>query len=784
MTSREIKKFTPYKRIVRGSDISSPNKPNQEPVSSENQYQVIETQAPHPQDSHSQDKVRVKMSRKSKSEKRSKTLDKEQSLSNVLIEECSTSGEDKHDKENTTQVEDIIQVEDSNDATDCVIVIDGNGNNVKSSGKSQTVSCSLERKECSSPGKHLNSHPLGSTQVLNFSKNVSVLSDSFSKTCSPKTKHKKKSHLKKSKKNAWDDLFGKVSVLNDNKTDLPRTRSQSKSIHYLPLSQEPNTSSAQTLNKVECSSFKSTSAGTSSSSCSYQIDLTSQSNKSPNSTKAYNKPTCMNQTQTNTKTSSQSNCSDKIDKICSLFSPSLNKRQKTQCSTQEDGPVWITLDETIVPNTTDETMVPGLEISSINNSDVLIIDSTDCETSSQVSTGPLADESVIIDLEMIAPAGTKPMQTHNNDPLIVFDQPKPSTSCAPWSNSVAFGICTTPDVIPLKTKRKSGKLGNRTKIRKLVTKEKKQTKKGKRLSLVEKNKLSAIRNIVYDPNHASSSGTIWKQGAPPICPQGTPKSTNSFSHVLRKGLAAPSFGTQKGGHFTSSNPVGSSCVPSTSRGANQQALFGCPVDGLSKGGRVRQGTTSVFTSSVQQREDSNIYNPAGDSSKEKKSGLRPIVIDGCNVAMEHGKVVGPNSQFNFSGRGVQIVVDYFRKRGHKEIHVFIPHHKVHQRSTSNPEILEQLKTDGILTLTPSRFVEGKLQVAYDDRYIVQTAAELGGVIVSNDRYRDLMQENDKWKATIEQRLLMFNFVKDMLMFPQDPLGREGPTLDQFLKFPG
>uniref|UniRef100_A0A8D8LU14 Probable ribonuclease ZC3H12D n=1 Tax=Cacopsylla melanoneura TaxID=428564 RepID=A0A8D8LU14_9HEMI len=356
MTSREIKKFTPYKRIVRGSDISSPNKPNQEPVSSENQYQVIETQAPHPQDSHSQDKVRVKMSRKSKSEKRSKTLDKEQSLSNVLIEECSTSGEDNS----------------------------------------------------------------------------------------------------------------------------------------------------------------------------------------------------------------------------SLFSPPLEKRQK--------------LDETIVPNTTDET--------------------------------------------------------------------------------------------------------------------------------------------------------------------------------------------------TNSNPVGSSCVPSTSRGANQQALFGCPVDGLSKGGRVRQGTTSVFTSSVQQREDSNIYNPAGDSSKEKKSGLRPIVIDGCNVAMEHGKVVGPNSQFNFSGRGVQIVVDYFRKRGHKEIHVFIPHHKVSERSTSNPEILEQLKTDGILTLTPSRFVEGKLQVAYDDRYIVQTAAELGGVIVSNDRYRDLMQENDKWKATIEQRLLMFNFVKDMLMFPQDPLGREGPTLDQFLKFPG
>jgi hypothetical protein len=37
------------------------------------------------------------------------------------------------------------------------------------------------------------------------------------------------------------------------------------------------------------------------------------------------------------------------------------------------------------------------------------------------------------------------------------------------------------------------------------------------------------------------------------------------------------------------------------------------------------------------------------------------------------------------------------------------------------------------------------------RYIVQYAAECGGVIVSTDNYRDLLQENPAWRETIEMR---------------------------------
>ena len=57
------------------------------------------------------------------------------------------------------------------------------------------------------------------------------------------------------------------------------------------------------------------------------------------------------------------------------------------------------------------------------------------------------------------------------------------------------------------------------------------------------------------------------------------------------------------------------------------------------------------------------------------------------------------------------------------------------------------------------------------------------VIVSNDNYRDILLEGDpEMVEAIERRLLMFNFARDMLMFPQDPLGKNGGTLDAFLRF--
>lgn len=80
-----------------------------------------------------------------------------------------------------------------------------------------------------------------------------------------------------------------------------------------------------------------------------------------------------------------------------------------------------------------------------------------------------------------------------------------------------------------------------------------------------------------------------------------------------------------------------------------------------------------------------------------------------------------------------------------------------------------------------RLVGGKRMVCYDDRYILKLAAEIDGIVVSNDNYRDLAQENPEFRKVVEEKILMYSFVNDRFMPPDDPLGRSGPTLENFLK---
>ncbi|XP_077206351.1 putative ribonuclease ZC3H12D [Paroedura picta] len=170
--------------------------------------------------------------------------------------------------------------------------------------------------------------------------------------------------------------------------------------------------------------------------------------------------------------------------------------------------------------------------------------------------------------------------------------------------------------------------------------------------------------------------------------------------------------------------------------------------------------------------------PSAEEASHPDADLRSIVIDGSNVAMSHG-----NKEV-FSCMGIQLVVDWFKNRGHKYVKVFVPSWRKESTRYDNPitdqHILETLAKQAILIYTPSRKMKGKRMVCYDDRYIVKLAYEQDGVIVSNDNFRDLQNENLEWKWFIEQRLLMYSFVNDIFMPPDDPLGRHGPSLANFL----
>ncbi|XP_061616160.1 LOW QUALITY PROTEIN: ribonuclease ZC3H12A [Phyllopteryx taeniolatus] len=196
-------------------------------------------------------------------------------------------------------------------------------------------------------------------------------------------------------------------------------------------------------------------------------------------------------------------------------------------------------------------------------------------------------------------------------------------------------------------------------------------------------------------------------------------------------------------------------------------------------------TESVLvTKSDMQSTELAVRLPLASQSKEEDSddedALRPVVVDGSNVAMSHG-----NKEV-FSCMGIQLAVDFFLNRGHTTITVFVPSWRKEQPRPDVPisdqKILLDLEKKKYLTFTPSRRVGHKRVVCNDDLFIVQLAFETGGVIVSNDMYRDLQVDRPEWKDCINERLLMYSFVNDKFMVPDDPLGRHGPNLENFLRW--
>jgi hypothetical protein len=77
------------------------------------------------------------------------------------------------------------------------------------------------------------------------------------------------------------------------------------------------------------------------------------------------------------------------------------------------------------------------------------------------------------------------------------------------------------------------------------------------------------------------------------------------------------------------------------------------------------GASSSLESSSSQTSSGS--RPDQSSSRIRAADrLRPIVIDGSNVAFQHGR------HRCFSVQGIEIVVDYFERRGHEKIVAFVP----------------------------------------------------------------------------------------------------------------
>ena len=141
-------------------------------------------------------------------------------------------------------------------------------------------------------------------------------------------------------------------------------------------------------------------------------------------------------------------------------------------------------------------------------------------------------------------------------------------------------------------------------------------------------------------------------------------------------------------------------------------------------------TTELLKSTIQTTEN-QVQSSKIKSTLQESLNLRPIVIDGSNVAMSHG------NKETFSCKGIKICIDWFKSRGHmvsksnpfyteinywiiKDITVFVPKWRKESSKPDAPivsqNILLELEKERLLFFTPSRQVGGRRLICHDDRY--------------------------------------------------------------------
>ena len=147
---------------------------------------------------------------------------------------------------------------------------------------------------------------------------------------------------------------------------------------------------------------------------------------------------------------------------------------------------------------------------------------------------------------------------------------------------------------------------------------------------------------------------------------------------------------------------------------------------------------------------------------------------------DYSYVLGRNQ--TFSAKGLAIVYDYFKKKGYEDSEIVIIVKHIPQLLEEDIQIINSLDQMGVLHNCPSRFAGRELIKSDDDLFILSTAKEIGGIVLSRDQFRDNYDKMTTYRDVIKYRLLQPTFIGDILKLPDDPMGKNGPNLDNFLRF--
>lgn len=110
----------------------------------------------------------------------------------------------------------------------------------------------------------------------------------------------------------------------------------------------------------------------------------------------------------------------------------------------------------------------------------------------------------------------------------------------------------------------------------------------------------------------------------------------------------------------------------------------------------------------------------------------------------------------------------------------VPQFRMKRTQTDDHVKMLNLEQRKLLIKTPSKDISGKFAASYDDRFILNIAKEFDAAVVSNDHYRDLLQESEDFARIISTRVIGYTWFMDKFFIPDDPYGKIGPNLNQIL----
>ena len=166
----------------------------------------------------------------------------------------------------------------------------------------------------------------------------------------------------------------------------------------------------------------------------------------------------------------------------------------------------------------------------------------------------------------------------------------------------------------------------------------------------------------------------------------------------------------------------------------------------------------------------------------RKGELRPIIIDGLNIA----KAYGLFRQNNFyDANGLKACYKYLRDTwNYPDEKITIVWKHVNGKFVKGQNILDDFRAKGIVMDANSQVVNGQRVTQDDDILALDRATKKRGVLISFDNFR---KEYDNvtltaYRDVIEKRVIAPNFDHSEVMLHPKPKGNDGPTLKELLTF--